>query len=64
MQLTVKDIAQKFRVTPMAAQGLVTFLAAAGKMRKVGVTPREEGAKGKGANIWEVENTVTINFKD
>ena len=66
MKFTIKEIAAKFNVEPVAAQGLVTFLRAINLAADTGDVQKAPGAKGKGSTIWEIPekvlNDIAINI--
>lgn len=58
MRLTVTQTAVKLGVEREVAYNLIKFLEATGLAKKTGEVIKAEGAKGKGADIYEVDSTV------
>lgn len=58
MRLTVNQTAAKLGVERDAAYSLIKFLEATGLAKKTGDVLKAEGAKGKGADIYEFDNAV------
>lgn len=62
MQLTVKDFAKANNVTPLAAQGLITYLVTKGHVKKIG-NKKNDAGKGKPASVYEFPDDVKLVFK-
>lgn len=58
MRLTVNQTASKLGVERDTAYNLIKFLEAVGLAKKTGEVVRVEGAKGKGADIYEIDAVV------
>lgn len=62
LNLTVKQIAERFKVTALEAQGLLNFLRAANIAEVSGKAPKPEGQRGKAPYIWLVPDKMLIDF--
>ncbi len=61
MEITVKQIAERFGTDTLAAQKFLDFLRAA-KLASITGTAKVEGQKGKAPNVWTVPQKLTIKF--
>lgn len=62
MTITVKEIADRFNVNPLAAQKLLDFLREAKLAEVTGTVPKVAGQKGKPANVWSVPANIVLDF--
>lgn len=62
MELTVKQIADRFNVDTLAAQKFLDFLRAAKLANVTGTAPKAEGQKGKAPNVWKVPARMSFKF--
>jgi predicted ArsR family transcriptional regulator len=62
LELTVKQIAARFKIDPLAAQKLLDFLRAVGVAEVSGKAPKPEGQRGKAPYIWLVPDKMLIDF--
>lgn len=64
MRLTIIQTATKLGVERDAAYNLIKFLEAAGLAKKTGDVVKVEGAKGKGADVYEFDAAVATGRID
>jgi hypothetical protein len=62
LELTVKQIAEKFGVDALEAQGLLNFLRALKVAEVSGKAPKPEGQRGKAPYVWLVPDKMLIDF--
>lgn len=63
MQVSAKELAEKMRIDNVQANTLLRVLEAKGHAKIVDVRKPPSG-KGRGTNIYEVEETVTLNLTE
>lgn len=61
IRVSKRQLADKYKLDYIAAQGLVQFLVATGKA-KVVAKQKSASGKGKPTEIFEIPETVTLNF--
>jgi len=62
-QVTIKELSERLGIEYQAAQGLVKFLVLMGEAKIIKVRPNPNG-KGKGSNVYELPESVTINLRE
>ncbi len=62
MELTVKQLAERFGTDTLAAQKFLDFLRAAKLATITGTAPKAEGQKGKAPNVWKVPARLSFKF--